>query len=132
MLGPRGSRCSCVEPTQAGTSAYLIARLAKPRLIVETGIRSGLGSMLILRALQRNAAEGAPGELVSVDVAPNAGWLAQGSASGPWRRLTGPSDHFFREKPASGFYAGRESHARSCRAGPHKASGRLARTAARS
>lgn len=72
-------------------SWYLIARLEKPRLIVETGIQSGLGSRLILRALQRNAAEGAPGELVSVDIAPKAGWLAEGSASTPWRRLTGPS-----------------------------------------
>lgn len=70
---------------------YVIARLAKPRLVVETGIQSGLGSMLILRALQRNAAEGASGELVSVDIAPRAGWLAQGSPSSPWRRLTGPS-----------------------------------------
>jgi len=54
---------------------YAVARTLTPRLIVETGVHDGLGSLLLLRALERNAADGAPGRLVSFDVNPAAGWL---------------------------------------------------------
>jgi predicted O-methyltransferase YrrM len=54
---------------------YAIARALHPRLIVETGVHDGLGSMLLLRALERNAAEGCPGRLISFDINPAAGWL---------------------------------------------------------
>lgn len=79
---------------------YVITRLSKPRLIVETGVQSGLGSALLLRALDRNADEGSPGELVSVDTAPKAGWLAEDRAASPWRRLTGPSHPTLSERLA--------------------------------
>jgi predicted O-methyltransferase YrrM len=55
---------------------YALARLDRPALIVETGVHDGLGSLLLLRALERNALEGAGGRLVSFDVNPAAGWLA--------------------------------------------------------
>jgi predicted O-methyltransferase YrrM len=55
---------------------YALARLNRPALIVETGVHDGLGSLLLLRALERNAHEGADGRLVSFDVNPAAGWLA--------------------------------------------------------
>jgi hypothetical protein len=54
---------------------YALARILRPGLIIETGVHDGLGSMILLRALQRNAEQGAPGRLVSFDVNPNAGWL---------------------------------------------------------
>ena len=54
---------------------YALARLVRPALIVETGVHDGLGSLLLLRALERNAAEGVEGRLVSFDVNPAAGWL---------------------------------------------------------
>jgi hypothetical protein len=54
---------------------YAIARLRRPGLIVETGVHDGLGSTALLRALQRNDAEGYPGTLVSIDRRPSAGWL---------------------------------------------------------
>lgn len=54
---------------------YALARAMKPRLIVETGVHDGLGSVALLRALERNAQEGEPGELISVDIDANAGWL---------------------------------------------------------
>jgi predicted O-methyltransferase YrrM len=54
---------------------YAIARLRRPRLIVETGVHDGLGSTALLRALERNAADGFPGELLSVDTRAEAGWL---------------------------------------------------------
>jgi len=54
-------------------SAWVIVRVRKPALTVETGILNGLGSRTILRALERNAAEGSPGRLVSFDVVEGSG-----------------------------------------------------------
>ena len=54
---------------------YALARMLRPRLVVEVGVDDGLGSLLLLRALERNASEGHPGRLVSFDVNPAAGWL---------------------------------------------------------
>lgn len=54
---------------------YAIVRHLKPRLLVETGIHDGLGSSILLRALERNAAEGIDGRLISFDIRPDVGWL---------------------------------------------------------
>lgn len=54
---------------------YALARAMRSPLIVETGVHDGLGSLLLLRALERNTAEGHPGRLISFDVNPRAGWL---------------------------------------------------------
>jgi hypothetical protein len=54
---------------------YCVVRHAKPRLVVETGSHDGLGTALLLRALERNAAEGSEGTLVSADIDPGSGWL---------------------------------------------------------
>ena len=54
---------------------YAIVRVRKPRLVVETGVHDGLGSIAILLALQRNALEGIDGRLVSMDVNDQSGWL---------------------------------------------------------
>jgi hypothetical protein len=54
---------------------YALARILKPGLILETGVHDGLGSMILVRALERNADEGVTGRLVSFDINPNAGWL---------------------------------------------------------
>ncbi len=54
---------------------YAIARIRRPRLIVETGVHDGLGSTALLRALERNEEDGFPGRLVSVDIRPSVGWL---------------------------------------------------------
>lgn len=66
---------------------YAIARALKPRLIVETGIHDGLGSALLLRALERNASEGSPGRLMSVDVDPAAGWLVDHRLRSGWEPI---------------------------------------------
>lgn len=63
---------------------YALVRLRRPRLIVETGIHDGLGSVLLLRALERNDAEGATGTLLSVDVDPAAGWLVDDGLRARW------------------------------------------------
>jgi Methyltransferase domain len=54
---------------------YALTRLVQPELIVETGVHDGLGSVVLLRALERNAKEGAPGRLVSFDINRAAGWI---------------------------------------------------------
>jgi methyltransferase family protein len=54
---------------------YAIVRIRRPALIVETGVHDGLGSTALLRALQRNKADGHPGELVSIDLRSSVGWL---------------------------------------------------------
>jgi hypothetical protein len=54
---------------------YALARALDARLIIEIGAHDGLGSMLLLRALELNCEEGHPGRLVSFDINPKAGWL---------------------------------------------------------
>jgi predicted O-methyltransferase YrrM len=55
---------------------YALVRLIRPAVIIEAGVHDGLGSLVLLRALERNAEEGAEGRLTSFDVNPAAGWLA--------------------------------------------------------
>lgn len=55
---------------------YALARALKPKLIVEVGVHDGLGTLALLRALERNLDEdGAAGRLVSFEVNPSGGWL---------------------------------------------------------
>jgi predicted O-methyltransferase YrrM len=54
---------------------YAFARTLKPRVIVETGIDKGLGSVLLCAALLRNREEGFPGHYYGIDINPAAGWL---------------------------------------------------------
>jgi Methyltransferase domain len=68
---------------------YLIARAVKPELIVETGIYQGLGSLVLLRALERNKQQGSPGELMSFDINPRAGGLVRAQARQHWQRFVG-------------------------------------------
>ncbi|KXK62724.1 hypothetical protein AWW66_06675 [Micromonospora rosaria] len=60
---------------------YAIVRAARPAHVVETGVDKGLGSCVLAAALLRNAAEGHPGRLTSLDINPEAGYLAR---SEPW------------------------------------------------
>ncbi len=54
---------------------YALARALRPRRVIEIGAHDGLGSLLLLRALELNDREGFSGTLVSFDVNPAAGWL---------------------------------------------------------
>ncbi|MFJ6195466.1 class I SAM-dependent methyltransferase [Micromonospora sp. NPDC092111] len=60
---------------------YAIVRATRPAHVVETGTDKGLGSCVLAAALLRNAAEGHPGRLTSLDINPEAGYLAR---SAPW------------------------------------------------
>lgn len=54
---------------------WVLVRLRKPKLIVETGVWYGLGSAMLLRALELNAQEGHEGRLISFDPDTTGGWL---------------------------------------------------------
>lgn len=54
---------------------YCVARACRPGLIVETGTHDGLGTTLLLRAAELNAAEGTPTRVVTLDIEPGSGWL---------------------------------------------------------
>lgn len=54
---------------------YAMARLMKPKVIVETGVDKGLGSALLCSALLRNGSEGCPGQYYGTDINPKAGYL---------------------------------------------------------
>jgi len=60
---------------------YALVRAAKPAHVVETGVDKGLGTCVISAALLRNGAEGKPGRVTSLDINPEAGYLAR---SDPW------------------------------------------------
>jgi hypothetical protein len=71
--------CKAAPPFGRRVAWYAITRHLQPELVIETGVHDGLGSLLLLRALERNAREhGAAGRLVSFDINPAAGWLVGG------------------------------------------------------
>jgi hypothetical protein len=52
-----------------------MARLMKPKTIVETGVDKGMGAVLLCSALLRNEREGFPGRYYGTDIDPHAGYL---------------------------------------------------------
>ena len=76
---------SCQEPYRYYSDArcefgrrigwYALARLMRPKVIVETGVDKGLGSVLLCSALLRNQREGFPGRYYGTDIDPHAGYL---------------------------------------------------------
>ncbi len=54
---------------------YAMARLLKPKVVIETGVDKGLGSMALCAALLRNEREGFPGRYYGTDLMPSAGYL---------------------------------------------------------
>ncbi len=57
---------------------YAFVRVLRPRVVVETGVDKGLGSVLLASALARNAHEGSQGTYYGTDTNPAAGYLLQG------------------------------------------------------
>lgn len=68
---------------------YAIVRCLKPLVVVETGVHDGLGSALLLRALERNAAEGVEGRLMAFDIDPLSGWLVDDALRGRFELVIG-------------------------------------------
>ncbi len=65
---------------------YVVARLIKPRTVVETGVADGLGALVLLSALRRNDLDGHPGRYIGSDIVADAGAWA--------RDLMRPHDQF--------------------------------------
>ncbi|MFF3865519.1 class I SAM-dependent methyltransferase [Micromonospora sp. NPDC001898] len=63
---------------------YAMVRATRPAHVVETGVDKGLGSCVLAAALLRNAAEGHPGRVTSLDINPEAGYLAR---TAPWSEV---------------------------------------------
>jgi hypothetical protein len=76
-------------PVGRRLSWYIIARITRPKFVVETGIYDGLGSETLLRALQINASEGFPGILTSFDMFQDSGDAVHPSLRPNWRRVLG-------------------------------------------
>lgn len=68
---------------------YPVVRAIKPRVIVEAGVHEGLASEMFLAALRRNAAEGHPGKLISLDIHEDTGWLVHPDLRSNWQRVMG-------------------------------------------
>jgi hypothetical protein len=101
---------------------YALARHAKPRLIVETGVDKGLGACVLAAALLRNGAEGSPGRYLGTDINPRAGLLLQGRYANvgsiavgdsieSLQRLDEPIDLFVNDSDHSEAYEAREYRA---------------------
>lgn len=84
-----GVRVQCPFGRRLGW--YAIARILKPRVIVETGVDRGHGSLILSAALLRNAAEGAPGYYYGTDIRPAAGQLLADKYATTGRILYGDS-----------------------------------------
>ncbi|MGH2870443.1 MAG: class I SAM-dependent methyltransferase [Solirubrobacteraceae bacterium] len=56
-------------------ATYAAIRASCPRVVIETGTHDGLGTRVIARALERNAAEGSSGQVHTFDINPGSGWL---------------------------------------------------------
>jgi predicted O-methyltransferase YrrM len=54
---------------------YAAVCMARPRVVVETGLYDGLATAVLLRALERNEAEGDPGRLLGFDLEEESAWL---------------------------------------------------------
>src|SRR5206468_3586718 len=98
---------------------YALIRAAKPKVVVETGVDKGLGSVVIAAALMRNSAEGHSGELIGLDINPKAGYLltppyskvgriAYGDSLASIAAMTQPIDFFIHDSDHSAEHEGKE------------------------
>jgi predicted O-methyltransferase YrrM len=98
---------------------YALIRAAKPKMVVETGVDKGLGSVVIAAALMRNSAEGHSGELIGLDINPNAGYLltppyskvgrvVYGDSLASIAAMTQPIDFFIHDSDHSAEHEGKE------------------------
>lgn len=70
---------------------YAIARAAKPKVIVETGVDQGIGAVVLCAALARNGLAGYRGKYYGTDINPDAGYFLQPPYSEYGRILYGDS-----------------------------------------
>jgi Methyltransferase domain len=86
-----GAMQSVAMPFGRRLGWYAMVRTIKPRVVVETGVERGHGSVLLCAALLKNAQEGQPGRYFGTDINPNAGWLLGGKYAEVGKILYGDS-----------------------------------------
>jgi hypothetical protein len=72
------------EPRGYHLACWTVLRATRPACAVETGILDGMSSTVMLAALEKNADDGHPGELVSFDIMPGAGAMVPDSLRARW------------------------------------------------
>ena len=72
------------EPRAYHQACWAVVRALRPGCVVETGILDGMASTVVLAALERDAAQGAPGQLVSFDIMPGAGAMVPAHLRARW------------------------------------------------
>ena len=73
-------------------AAWVLIRTQRPEVAVEAGVLEGLGSRVMLRALELNARDGSDGVLVSLDTLPNAGHALVGAQlAARWEPVCAPA-----------------------------------------
>ncbi|TAU82609.1 class I SAM-dependent methyltransferase [Rhizobium leguminosarum] len=98
---------------------YAIARIKKPKVLIETGVDHGVGSCVLASALLRNSSEGFPGRYYGTEIRSEAGALLAGKYATTGRILYGdsiqslsafnePIDMFVNDSDHSGEYEYRE------------------------
>jgi predicted O-methyltransferase YrrM len=94
---------------------YALVRHLRPKLVVETGVDKGLGSVLLCSALMKNAEMGYPGEYIGTDLNPAAGLLLRppysnfgkivyGDSIESLRKIEQPIDIFINDSDHSAEY----------------------------
>lgn len=109
------------NPTSFGRQLgwYAIARATKPKVIIETGVHHGLGSVLLCSALKRNAEDAMFGKYYGTDIDPSAGALLKapfdqfgkilyGDSIASLQTVNEPVDLFINDSDHSAEYEARE------------------------
>ncbi|HXG48128.1 MAG TPA: class I SAM-dependent methyltransferase [Methylomirabilota bacterium] len=78
---------------------YALVRATKPRVIVETGVDRGLGTVTLAAAIRRNAQEGCPGTVFATDIVPDCGHLLVEPYKSHCRILLGDSVETLKQFP---------------------------------
>jgi hypothetical protein len=76
-----------LTPNGYHRACWAVLRATRPSTAVETGILDGIGSTVMLAALERNAVQGSPGQLISFDIMPGAGALVPTFLRPRWRQV---------------------------------------------
>jgi predicted O-methyltransferase YrrM len=98
---------------------YAFVRALKPKIVVETGVDKGLGAVVLISALMRNAQDGFEGYYYGTDIRPTAGYLLTKTYAAYGEILYGDSieslqqldqtiDLFINDSDHSATYEGRE------------------------
>ena len=70
---------------------YICVRLLKPKILVETGVDKGLGSLILIKAIIKNNEEGFSGYYYGTDINPKAGYLLSGDYNNYGKIIYGDS-----------------------------------------